>query len=48
MEILIVSVLLLNLLFTSRAFRRAVGCLTLSLLLIAILILFTSQLATHP
>jgi hypothetical protein len=48
-EVLIVaSVLMLNLLFTSRAFRRALGCMTLSLLLMAVLILVASQLAAHP
>jgi hypothetical protein len=48
MEILIVSVLLLNLLFTSRIFRRALGCMIVSLLLIAILILFATELTAHP
>jgi hypothetical protein len=47
MEISIALVLLLSLLFTSRVFRRALGCMILSVVLLAILTLFASLLAAH-
>ena len=47
MEISIALVLVLSLLFTSRAFRRALGCMVLSVVLLAILTLFASLFAVH-
>jgi hypothetical protein len=47
MEISIALVLLVSLLFTSRVFRRALGCMILSVVLLAMLTLVASLLAAH-